>query len=140
MALVAAGGELDHMAEVVHRVVHWRRREIEDLLGAAATPEVVLQKPVAGRSLDGDTGDAGIAEIVRLIDDHRVGIAHGHLDLARPLAVPLQVGVVVDDQVDKAAEHSLGQRAVERYQADQENQSLVEPSARDTPGAPPGNT
>jgi hypothetical protein len=78
--------------------------EQEDLLGTAVL-QVLLELAVARRPFDPFAFDARIAEMVGLVDDHRIGLRQRQGHLARPPALALQIGVVVDDQVDEAAEH-----------------------------------
>jgi len=66
--------------------------------------EEFTQPPVARRIALALARDAGIPEVVRFINDHDVGIAQGQLQPAEKFRVlPLEVGVIEDAQVFKAA-------------------------------------
>jgi hypothetical protein len=93
------------VAEVVERVVDWRRREEKDLLLAPAAA-YDLREPVVARPRAGSAVVAlatAVAKVVGLVDDDRVGQARHLLERLRELAAPVEIGVVEDVEVREDA-------------------------------------
>ena len=76
VGLVAAGEQLGHVSEISQAVVDRRGREQEHQLGAHVVVQQVEEAPVAGALVTvvlGLAAAAAVAEVVSLVDDHRVG-------------------------------------------------------------------
>ena len=99
--LVAPGEELGHVPEVAQAVVDGRGRQHEQGLGALRAVQQVEQAVVARRfgSLGGVALAAGIAEVVRLVDDDDVGEFRNAPEALGEVPLAPEVGVAEHGEV-----------------------------------------
>ena len=96
VGLVAAGEQLGHVSEIGQTVIDRRRREQEHQLRAHLVAQKVEQAPVAGTliiAVLGLAAAAAITEMVRLVDDHRVGQLGDPPEPLGELPATVQIGV-----------------------------------------------
>ena len=65
--------------------------------------QVFLESAIARLFLDSLTLDTGVAEVMPFVNNYHVGIFECQLNILLPPALPLQVCVIINDEINKSA-------------------------------------
>src|ERR1035437_5844684 len=103
MLFIGISDEFDHMPKIMDRIIDRRSGKKKDLLRAVTSMQIILETVVALFFLASFTFHTGVAEVMPFVNNHNIGVFECQFNIPSPLALPLQVGVIIHNEVDKSA-------------------------------------